>query len=127
MSSRNLRVLIADRSPHFQETLRRVVADYLGCVVVGKAGSLNEAVRVARLSDPDVALLDVDLVIGQQPANLRRLADSFPNLRVLVMLNEESLDYRRAVAERWGYACIVKDDAENELTRVISAVSSVAV
>src|SRR3990172_12020154 len=121
-----LRVLIADRSPHFRETLRRVLADYLSCVVVGEAGTLPEAVRQARSSRPAVALLDVDLVIGQPPTTLRRVADSFPGLQVLVMLNEDSADYRRAIAERWGYACIVKDEAENELARVISGIRPVA-
>ena len=121
-----LRVLIADRSPHFRETLRRVLADYLSCVVVGEAGTLAEAVRQARSSRPAVALLDVDLVIGQPPTTLRRVADSFPGLQVLVMLNEDSADYRRAIAERWGYACIVKDEAENELARVISGIRPVA-
>ena len=119
-------VLIADRSPHFRETLRRVLADYLQCVVVGEAGTLAEAVRLARSSHPAVALLDVDLVIGQPATTLRRVADSFPDLQVLVMLNEDSVDYRRAVAERWGYACIVKDEAENELARVISGIRPVA-
>ena len=119
-------MLIADRSPHFRETLRRVLADYLHCVVVGEAGTLAEAVGLARSSWPAVALVDIDLVIGQPPATLRRVADAFPDLRVLVMLNEESSDYRRAVAERWGYTCVVKDEAENELAGIISAIRPVA-
>jgi DNA-binding NarL/FixJ family response regulator len=119
-------VLIADRSPHFRETLRRVLADYLGCAVVGEAGSLAEAVRLARSHQPRVTLLDVDLVMGQPPGRLRRVAEAFPDLHVLVMINEESIDYRRAVAERWGYTCIVKDQAENELAPVIDAIRPVA-
>ncbi len=123
---RRPRVLIADRSPHFRETLRRLLAHHLSCAVVGEAGTLAEAVRLARSSRPAVALLDIDLVIGEPPARLRRIADAFPDLQVLVMLNEESLNYRRAVTQRWGYSCIVKDAAENDLASVISAIRPVA-
>jgi len=123
---RHIRVLVADRSPHFRETMRRVVIQYPGCVVVSEAGTLAEAVRLARSSRPAVALLDIDLVIGEPRARLRRIAAAFPDLHVFVMLNGESPYYRRAVSERWGYACIVKDQAENELARVISTIRPAA-
>lgn len=125
-SRRRSRVIIADRSPHFRETLRRLLAHHLNCVVVGEVATLTEAVRLARSLRPDFALVDINLVIGEPPARLRRIAAAFPDLRVVVMLNEESPHYRLAVGERWGYVCIVKDQAENELARLVAAVRPVA-
>jgi DNA-binding NarL/FixJ family response regulator len=115
---RNL-VLIADRSAHFRETVRRVLARFPDCQVVGEADSLTRAVRMARRLDPDIALLEIDLVLNQQASRLRRLAESFPRLRIIVMLNEESADYRRAVDERWGHTCIVKDSLEVDILRLL--------
>ncbi len=115
-----VRVLIADRSTHYRETLRRVLSQEPNCSVVGEAATLTGAVRLARSTEPDIALLDFDLVMNESSARLRRLADTFPRLDVVVMLNEYSEDYRRAVRERWGYSCIAKDQAEDHLRRLVS-------
>jgi len=116
-----LRVLIADRSAHMRETVRRVLAQHPNCTVVGEAATLPEAVRIARATDANIALLDIDLALNESAARLRRLAESFPRLHVVVMLNEDSADYRAAVAERWGYSCIAKDKAETDLARLLNA------
>jgi chemotaxis response regulator CheB len=98
-----------------RETVRRVLASHAGCSVVGEAETMLEAVRIARGSNADIALLDIDLALKESAPRLRRLAESFPRLHVVVMLNEDSDDYRAAVAERWGYSCVAKDKAEIDL------------
>ena len=114
-----LRVLIADKSAHMRETVRRVLAQHRDCTVVGEADTLLEAVRIARATYANIALLDIDLALKETAARLRRLAEAFPRLHVVVMLNEDSADYRAAVAERWGYSCIAKDNAEADLARLL--------
>ena len=116
---RPLSVLIADRSPHFRETVRRVLSAIPGCRVDAQVPTLAETVHLARRLQPDLVLLDVDLVLGQSPGRLRRLADAFSDLLVVVMLNEASEQYRQAISERWGYTCIAKDQAETDLETVI--------
>ncbi len=121
LPEQRLRVLIADKSAHMRETVRRVLAQHADCAVVGEAETMLEAVRIARGSNADIALLDIDLALKESAPRLRRLADSFPHLHVVVMLNEDSDDYRAAVAERWGYSCIAKDKAETDLPRLLSS------
>lgn len=118
-----LRVIIADKSDHFRDTLHRVLRQHPKCAVVGDADSLLDAVRLVATAAPNLCLLDIDLVMNENPGRLRRLADAFPFLRVIVMLNEESTEYRLAVAERWGYRCIVKDRAEQELESLVGDAS----
>ncbi len=114
-----LRVVIADRRPHFRETLRRVLAQRTQAAVAGEADTLHSALRVVRSTGANVVLLDIDLVMGQPAGRLRTIADSLPGLTVIVLLSEDSPGYRRAIADRWGYACVAKDRAESELLQVL--------
>ena len=118
-----LRVLIADKCAHFRETVRRVLSQQPEALVVGEAETLLDAARQATARDPDIVLLDIELVMNEDPARLRRLAEAFPYLQVVVMLNEDSADYRAAVGERWGYSCIVKEQAEEDLASIVGATS----
>lgn len=118
-----IRILIADRSAHYRETLRRVLAQYSHCQIVGEASSLKQAAALARSLDPDVALLDFDLVVHQSAARLRRLAQSFPSLQVIILLADYSEEYRHAVKERWGYWCVAKDQVEEHLAQLFAAPS----
>jgi DNA-binding NarL/FixJ family response regulator len=115
-----MRVLIADKSAHYRETLRRVLAEHGQCACVGEASTLPEAVSLATTTDPDMVLLDFDLVANESAARLRKLAQAFPSLQVVVLLADYSEDYRRAVRERWGYWCVAKDRIEEHLARLLS-------
>ncbi len=114
-----LRVVIADRRPHFRETLRRVLVQRTQAAVAGEADTLHSALRVVRSTGANVVLLDIDLVIGQPAGRLRTIADSLPDLTVIVLLSEDTPGYRSAIADRWGYACVAKDRAESELLQVL--------
>ncbi len=124
---RHFRVIVADRSGHFRETVRRVLDEEQLPTVVEEAATLADTVRLCRRLRPELVLLDVDLVLGESPVRLRRLAQAFPRIRVVVMLNETSEEYRRAVAERWGYACIAKDQVEGALELIAGRPQSLAV
>ena len=113
-------VVIADRRPHFRETLRRVLVQRTEAAVAGEADTLHSALRVVRSTGANVVLLDIDLVMGQPTGRLRAIADSLPDLTVIVLLSEDTPGYRSAIADRWGYACVAKDRAESELLRVLS-------
>ncbi len=117
-----LSVVIADRRPHFRETLRRVLAQRTRADVAGEADTFHSALRVVRTTGANVILLDIDLVMGQPAGRLRKIADNLPGLTVIVLLSEDSPEYRRSIADRWGYACVAKDRAESELLQVLPRV-----
>lgn len=108
-------VVVADRSDHFRETLLRVMKQMSDATVVGEAANLRDALRLVRRTGAGVVLLDVDLAMNQPAGRLRRIASAFPNLRVIVLLDEDLPGYRHAISERWGYACVAKERAETEL------------
>lgn len=117
------RVLIADRRSHYRETIRRVL-ERRPWTIAGEAESLPEAVRLAEEMKPDVVLLDAGLVLNVSTDHLRNLSRRFAAIRVIVMLDEDSPQYRRAVKERWGYECIAKEQPEEGLKAVLGATAS---
>jgi DNA-binding response OmpR family regulator len=66
LSSR-LRILIADDEPEMRATLAGLVATDPGLELAGVAEDADEAVEVARVTRPDVALLDVSMPGGGGP------------------------------------------------------------
>jgi DNA-binding NarL/FixJ family response regulator len=112
-------VVIADRSAHVRETLRRVLAQSGDPRPVSEAATFPDALRSVRSTGARLVLLDVELVMNQPAARLRRIADRFPGLKVIVLLNEDLPEYRQAIAERWGYRCIGKEHAESELPEAL--------
>ena len=121
-----IQVLVADRNAHYRETIRRVLDRYANCSVVAEACTLTEAATRATERSPDLVLLDFDLVAHEKVARLRKLAQTFPDLRVVVLLDEDSPDYRRAVQDRWGYLCVAKDRVEEHLAWIIADIKPVA-
>jgi CheY-like chemotaxis protein len=59
-SLRGARVLVVEDDAMLSLNLETMLAD-LGCVVAGTADKLDDALQIARTSDFDVALLDVNL------------------------------------------------------------------
>jgi DNA-binding NarL/FixJ family response regulator len=112
-------VVIADRSDHFRETLRRVLSRS-SCAVVGEAATLRDALRLVRTTNPRLVLLDVGLVIDQPARRLRRIADNLAGVTIVVLLNEDLPGYRQSITERWGYQCVAKENAETELPPMLT-------
>ena len=117
-----VRVLVADRNAHYRDTIRRVLDRYGGCEVAGEASTFSEAVAVAAQRTPDLVLLDFDLVAREKVGRVRKVANRFPDLRVVILLSDYSQDYREAVQVRWGYLCVAKDRVEEHLAWIIGEV-----
>jgi DNA-binding NarL/FixJ family response regulator len=71
----SLRCLIVDDSPRFGDEARGLL-EHEGLSVVGVAASGDEAVRLAKALDPDLALIDISLGEESGFDVARRLVDS---------------------------------------------------
>ncbi len=120
--SQRVRVLVADKNAHFRETIRRVLARLGRCEVSGEASTLAEVISRVTASPIDLLLLDVDMVTQDRLAELKRLADQLPDLKVAVLLSTDGPEYRQAVQMHGGHFSVAKDSLEEQLPPVLSSV-----
>ena len=122
---RPIRVLVADKNAHFRETMRRVLVRLGRCVVRGEASTIAEVISQVTNSRIDLLLLDVDMVTQDRLAELKRLAKRLPELKVAVLLSDDTPEYREAVRLHGGHYSVAKDGLEDQLPPVLNSVRQV--
>jgi DNA-binding NarL/FixJ family response regulator len=80
-----IRLLIVDDHSMVREGLRAFLRLQEGIEVIGEASGAVEAIRVAATSAPDVILLDLVMPRGDGIGAIRRLLETAPGGRVLVL------------------------------------------
>jgi DNA-binding NarL/FixJ family response regulator len=90
-----IRVLVVDDDPGFRETLRGLFAQREQAVVVGEAGSGEEALRLADVFRPDVVLMDLAMPRMNGLEATRRLKARWPAMAVIMLTVHDEGAYRR--------------------------------
>ncbi len=122
---RPIHVLVADKNAHFRETIRRVLTRLGRCVVSGEASTIAEVISQVLGSRIDLLLLDIDMVTQDRLAELKRLAKRLPELKVAVLLSDDTPEYREAVQLHGGHYSVAKDGLEDQLPPVLNSVRQV--
>ncbi len=117
-----IRVLVADKNAHFRETIRHVLARLGRCVISGEASTISEVITQVTGSRIDLLLLDVEMVTSDRLAELKRLATRLPELKVAVLLSDDTPEYRQAVRLHGGHYSVAKDSLEEQLQPVLDSV-----
>ncbi|MFN2544685.1 MAG: EAL domain-containing protein [Actinomycetota bacterium] len=81
----DVRVLVADDEPFTRDSLVELIGSDPGLEVVGRASDAEEAIDVARMVRPDVALVDARMPEGGGRHAARRLRDLDPEIRVVAL------------------------------------------
>ena len=113
------RILIADDQHEIREALRALLEDEPGFEVVAIASDADEAIELARLHHPDVALLDFKMPGGGGPRAARELATHSSRTRVVALSAYED---RQAVLEMLhagAVAYVVKGASGSEIRETI--------
>jgi EAL domain-containing protein (putative c-di-GMP-specific phosphodiesterase class I)/ActR/RegA family two-component response regulator len=80
-----IRVLVADDSEMIRRTLVEAIEKTEGLALVGTARNADEAIRIASLRHPDVALLDVRMPNGGGPRAAREIRWRSPDTRIIAL------------------------------------------
>jgi len=119
--SDKIHVVIADDHPLFREGLAGIIGGTEDFEVVGQAGTMEEAVRLARDLLPDIILLDIDMPGGGLEA-ARIVAEECPVTRIVVLTSSEEDDHLIRALKIGARAYILKGVAARELIRILRAV-----
>ncbi len=119
---RKRRVLIVDDHPLVRAGIAALIGHERDLEVCGETGTFGEALELAFLTEPDLAIVDLSLADGSGLELVKRLKVRQPGVRLLVCsMHEESLFAQRALnAGAMGY--INKQEATSHVIEAIHRV-----
>lgn len=118
-----IRILLADDHVVLRAGLRALLDAEEDMVVVGEAGTGEEAIEAVERLSPDVVVMDLSMPgMGGLEAT-RRIAALGKDIRVLVLTMHAEEEYLLAVLEAGGMGYVKKTSADEDLTNAIRTVA----
>jgi DNA-binding NarL/FixJ family response regulator len=116
-----VRVLLVDDQAMFREGLRTLFSVQPDLNVVGEAANGEEAVELTARLKPDVVLMDLRMPILDGAAATRRIAESHPQCRVIVLttFDDDEAVFEGLRAGAVGY--LLKDASSEKLFEAVRA------
>jgi len=116
------RILIVDDHEVVREGIRQICEEQSGTAAFGQAGTVAEALRLARDENWDVAVLDLSLAGRSGLEVLKELKQIRPRLPVLILSMHSEEEYARRALKGGAAGYITKDSPRSELLKAIKKV-----
>jgi DNA-binding NarL/FixJ family response regulator len=116
-----VRVLLADDHTLVRAGIRRLIESHPDIEVVAEARNGDEAIDLAALKRPDVALVDLEMPIKGGLEVAAELHERFPDIAVVIMSMHDDPIHVRAALDRGVLGFIVKEAAPAELEIALRA------
>jgi DNA-binding NarL/FixJ family response regulator len=118
------RILLADDHTILREGVRAILEIERDFEVVGEASTVEDAVELSRLLQPDVVIIDVSFPEGSGIQAIGRLRRASAGVRVLILTVHNSQECRRAALTAGADAYVVKDaPIENLVAAIRTSIS----
>jgi len=118
-----VRILLADDHTIVRHGLRRMLEERPEWQVVAEASDGRDALRLAELHKPDVAIIDVAMPLLNGIETTRQLVRRVPGLRVLVLSMHADEVYVTQILKAGATGYLLKDSADVDLFRAVAAVA----
>ena len=118
-----VRILLADDHTIVRHGLRRMLEERPEWQVVAEASDGRDALKLAELHKPDVAIIDVAMPLLNGIETTRQLVRRVPGLRVLVLSMHADEVYVTQILKAGATGYLLKDSADVDLFRAVAAVA----
>ena len=119
-----LKLLIADDHDIVRAGMKALLDDQPGWQVVAEAGTGRQAVEKAKVTLPDVVILDVTMPELNGLEAARQIKKLLPHTEILILTVHESEQIATEVLKVGARGYILKSDAGRELVAAVKAVSA---
>ena len=110
----NLKTLIVEDNALFREILKEKLTSFSPPMAIYEAAEGNEALQKVDALKPDLVFMDIQLP-GENGLQLnRKIKAKYPHIKIIVLTNYDSLEYREA-AIRSGGDCYFPKESLNYL------------
>jgi DNA-binding NarL/FixJ family response regulator len=124
MSSRKLRILLAEDHVTVRDGLKRLVNEQEDMEVVAEAGDGREAARLARELLPDVVVMDISMPGWDGLKATRTLTETCPRVRVLALTRHDDYGFLTEMLRAGAAGYVLKQSASAELISAVRAVAA---
>ena len=119
-----IRVVLVDDHAIVRAGIKALLRAWPDITVVAEASGGDEAVPIVKLVRPDVVVMDIDMPRGDGASTTRRLGETVPEARVLILTMFPEHDRLAAMLSSGARGYLTKDAAERELADAIRVVAS---
>jgi len=119
-----LRVLLADDHVLVRAGIRTLLAQLPGVSVVAEASDGREALKLAAMHAPNLAILDIAMPVLNGLETATRLRKAFPSIRILMLSMHTNEEYVHQAFRAGAVGYLLKKSAVAELEAAVRAVAS---
>jgi DNA-binding NarL/FixJ family response regulator len=118
-----IRILLADDHALVRAGIRALVQRVSGLEVVGEADNGREALRLAKLLNPNVVLMDIAMPELNGLDAIARILQYDPKIAVIILSMHESREHVLRALQAGASGYVLKNAAVDELEKAIRAVA----
>ncbi len=123
MEGKPIRVMIADDSLIFRETITTLLAQDPDILVEASAGNGREAFALCGQYKPDVVLMDIRMPECDGIEGTRLIKSHFPRTKVIIFTTFEDQDYITEAVRYGAEGYVLKDSGQDHIRMVIKSVN----
>lgn len=117
-------ILIVDAHEVMRDGVKSLIGEQPGTAAFGEAGTLQEAIRLVREQDWDVAVIDPQLSGRSGLEVLKELKQIRPHLPVIIYIMHSAEQFARSALKAGASGYVAKESPRNELVTAVNKVMS---